>query len=547
MQLVNTLASGVRGADNGTARLYVRGTSTRASWYEDFEAEAQNSSGEDLELDAYGRKVAYVNELVDVEVYDSTGTLVMAVVDGDNASNVEVISQSFTGTDYDDGSGVTLSGASKPVTLESVLNLWKDNNGSIDWKVLVDGEARTIKSLAAELSGIVYNVMDPRYGAVGDNTTDDTSAIQATIDAAHSAGGGIVFFPPKTFRVTSALALKDTVSLLGATRASTISLDDSGGTESLIDPNGDSADIQFVQNLTFKAAQATTGNLIDIQNGATGSILHFVNCDFDGTNIDGASDLIGKVRELRCTQCDFFHGDGSGAGAHINNQDISSTTLLENCKFTMSSGAHAGEVVNAWACTAKNCTFDPSSVTSGGVQCFEYQSGSVTYLNMVGTEVFNPGDTSVSVTLFSPGTVPSGGAITEAASMLGSGVELVNGSTSLGTVEVLSRISRRTELNTGDTSVSIADEMHDYGVIQITAAVSTSTKTVVGSSLPDGARTYLILKNAQGMSTDFDFSGTEWEVSSKTVSVASNTITVMQFVAENSKQYEVSKTSGLSV
>jgi len=45
-------------------------------------------------------------------------------------------------------------------------------------------------------------------GAVGDNTTDDTAAIQAVIDAVEALGGGVVLFPPhKSFKITSALTL----------------------------------------------------------------------------------------------------------------------------------------------------------------------------------------------------------------------------------------------------------------------------------------------------------------------------------------------------
>ncbi|MDF2725579.1 MAG: algE1 [Paenibacillus sp.] len=45
----------------------------------------------------------------------------------------------------------------------------------------------------------IYSVKE--YGAVGDGITDDTAAIQAAIDAAGIAGGGVVFLPPGTYSV----------------------------------------------------------------------------------------------------------------------------------------------------------------------------------------------------------------------------------------------------------------------------------------------------------------------------------------------------------
>ncbi len=42
-----------------------------------------------------------------------------------------------------------------------------------------------------------YNVRD--HGAIGDSQANDTSSIQATIDAAHAAGGGTVIFPAGTY------------------------------------------------------------------------------------------------------------------------------------------------------------------------------------------------------------------------------------------------------------------------------------------------------------------------------------------------------------
>jgi hypothetical protein len=50
-----------------------------------------------------------------------------------------------------------------------------------------------------------FDITDPTYGAVGDGTTDDTSAIQAAITACETAGGGTVFFPRGTYKVNGAL------------------------------------------------------------------------------------------------------------------------------------------------------------------------------------------------------------------------------------------------------------------------------------------------------------------------------------------------------
>lgn len=201
MNLLSSLASGFLGAANGTAEIYVRGTSTRATVYDDFEASASDSSGADIVLDAYGSATVYVNQLVDVVVKDPDGAEVKNYTDGYASPNVEAITQSFMGVNYVTG----VSAANNPTTLQQILDLWKTNSGAVDWKVLLGGVAQTLQVALGSLNGLVFNVKNPAYGAVGDGVANDQSAIAAALAAAVAAGGGIVFFPIGTYLTTSAI------------------------------------------------------------------------------------------------------------------------------------------------------------------------------------------------------------------------------------------------------------------------------------------------------------------------------------------------------
>lgn len=58
------------------------------------------------------------------------------------------------------------------------------------------------------------------YGATGDGVTDDSAAVQATIDAVAAQGGGECFVPPGVYSIGAPLAPRAGVSLRGANSAS---------------------------------------------------------------------------------------------------------------------------------------------------------------------------------------------------------------------------------------------------------------------------------------------------------------------------------------
>jgi hypothetical protein len=67
--------------------------------------------------------------------------------------------------------------------------------------------------------GETFNVK--AFGAKGDGSTDDTAAIQSAINAASTAGGGSVYIPAGTYKVTSSIVPLSNVRIQGAGIGST--------------------------------------------------------------------------------------------------------------------------------------------------------------------------------------------------------------------------------------------------------------------------------------------------------------------------------------
>lgn len=75
------------------------------------------------------------------------------------------------------------------------------------------GVATNVRAKLIELSSLSgYNVMD--YGAVGNGTTDDRAAIQATIDAAAAVGVPVVFPAGKVFGIADNLIMRTGTKLI---------------------------------------------------------------------------------------------------------------------------------------------------------------------------------------------------------------------------------------------------------------------------------------------------------------------------------------------
>src|SRR5690606_38843171 len=211
MQLIEPLASGRSSCASGVA--YVRDRAGQyIAYYEDYEGDVAVAAGTPVQLDADGAAVVYVDQVATVTMVDGNGVTKAAFTVGGYDANVEVRSPAFTGVDY----ATSQSMVNRPVTAGALYDRWKTVNGSIDWKVLINGQELPIPEGIA-VAADCCNVKNAAYsgGAVGDGVEDDSSAILAALTACDNAGGGVVCFTPGSYRVTQDLSSPATVSLRG--------------------------------------------------------------------------------------------------------------------------------------------------------------------------------------------------------------------------------------------------------------------------------------------------------------------------------------------
>lgn len=361
MHHVEGTAAGFRGAENGTVAIYVRGSEgTFAGYYTTFEADqGLTTPTAPLNLDANGRPsvgTIYVNQLVDCVVKDSSGATVCEFVSGVNASAVECITDSFTGTDY----GTGQAGSSKPITLQEILDKWDGSAGADDFKVLVGAASRTLASAFTAFEA-VYNVQDPTYGAVGDGSANDTTAINAAITAC-ALTGGTVYFPPGTYRITSTLVVTHsatkTVNLRGAGQTTTTIRMDSNASDA-IRSTSTGTTVWSISDLTVILGVATAFDILDLSD----STLALTRCTIGSTTFgSNAVARVAATATLIALACNF-----AAPGVYI--LDAPGRVALLGCMFTCGAGGGGEGAFVFFNLTGQSlflfCTFVATGIISG--------------------------------------------------------------------------------------------------------------------------------------------------------------------------------------
>jgi len=119
-------------------------------------------------------------------------------------------------------------------------------------------------------AGLTFNVKDSAYGAVGDGVADDTAAVTAALAAASSAGGGIVHFPPGTYKTTGGHTVPAKTIVRGAGLNSMIS--HSGNNTCFLVNTGGAGDLTLAvtfEKLRIVGNSGASGIGIDIQDSAS--------------------------------------------------------------------------------------------------------------------------------------------------------------------------------------------------------------------------------------------------------------------------------------
>jgi Pectate lyase superfamily protein len=188
---------------SGKVWVYVQGTSGQSTIYADVEGDAVLM--QPVVLDAAGRAIIYITQVVTVHIETAAGVTVGDYDVADDPGVVQVQNAAFTGT-LPDGS----QGAGGTTDLDAILTGAGISFGGTDFEYLATTGA-TQRSVSQWMSEVHLSVRD--FGAVGDGNTDNTAAIQAAVNRCIALNGGVVYIPPGIYKISAAIVVNSLVSV----------------------------------------------------------------------------------------------------------------------------------------------------------------------------------------------------------------------------------------------------------------------------------------------------------------------------------------------
>jgi len=217
------------------------------------------------------------------------------------------------------------------------------------------------------------------YGAKGDGSTDDTAAIQAAINACHTAGGGVVYFPEGIYVVTPTGSPSVGISLLGMTgvrlvgagaRASTLKKTANGA---LIQLSGPASDLTGATHCRYCTVESLGVN----GNGQSGLVFQCYYADnillrdvFVTSNLDIVCDTAecwdSRAYNIVAESCGsttanastpvFYLRNSAAASGFGNSTDTVNNFYLHGCRLE---AFHTGAV---WVAQGLGNSAGPNSI-----------------------------------------------------------------------------------------------------------------------------------------------------------------------------------------
>ena len=224
----------------------------------------------------------------------------------------------------------------------------------------------------------VFNVKSAKYGAMGDNSTDDTTAISnALADAALSVSGtsgGVVFIPRGTYVVNSTLTVLTKVRLVGEGRSATTikaggSFTFNGTSDAVIriGSASDNAHGSLIEDMTIDCNDIASS--IAVYSTRINELSGLSRVELTRWRLYGAYFTGANTANFSIRDCEFFCSDTSVTGMRgIWLEDSTGAMVVDRCTFNSYSGAaelgtclhldHTGGHV----VTVSNCHFETGEV-----------------------------------------------------------------------------------------------------------------------------------------------------------------------------------------
>lgn len=200
------------------------------------------------------------------------------------------------------------------------------------------------------------NVMDSRFGAVGDGATDDTAEVQSAVDAAVAAGGGTVLFPDGAFLLTALdLDAAGGVVLKGVggpeqTTASNITFAGTGAGSFI---SGRDCLGVTVEGLRIAySSNLFTGRLFDMRGDSGGTKhLKFENCVLEGTSSARTATLvdIDGAHSVLFENTRFINANIAVAGQDPAGEGYCNAIRFDRCYFALQTTTHIKNLGNGWS------------------------------------------------------------------------------------------------------------------------------------------------------------------------------------------------------